>query len=125
MGSFNNKDIRHSVLIGTLIGNGHIQKTQSNTGQCRLKISHCESEQEYVFWKYNILQNDVLSPPAIDEKNQYVFYTQYSLEMSKYHDMFYKKVTENKYRKVISEEIIIDPISLAVCTWITALSQLI
>lgn len=106
--------MEHSVLIGTLLGDGHIQKVQSKTNKCRLRISHSEKQQEYILWKHNTLVNYGPSEISLDSKNQLRFYTQYSLEMLEYHQLFYNEIALGKYRKLITETIELDEVALAV-----------
>ena len=114
VGSFTMTNIQTSVLLGTLIGDGHIQKVQSSSGKCRLRISHSANQKDYVDWKYQIFQDLPCSEPQIDQKNQISFYSLYSQDMQKYHDLFYKENALMRYRKGITDQITIDAISLAV-----------
>lgn len=106
----------NSFLIGTILGDGHIQKTQSQTEKCRLRIAHSISQKDYVDWKYFQIQNLCSSSPKYDEKKKsYQFYTDYSSDLKLYHDLFYEK-TAKSYRKIIRSELkdyLVDPISLA------------
>jgi hypothetical protein len=107
----------NALLIGTILGDGHVQKTQSKTEKCRLRISHSLEQKDYVDWKFSQLQNLCSSLPKYDEKkNSYQFYTDYSADLKLYHDLFYEK-NEKTYRKVIRpllKNYLTDPISLAV-----------
>ncbi len=107
----------NTFFIGTILGDGHIQKTQSQTQKCRLRIAHSLTQKDYVDWKYSQVQNLCSSPPKYDEKKQsYQFYTDYSIDLKFYHDLFYEK-TQTSYRKVIRPELknyLVDPASLAV-----------
>lgn len=107
-------NIQTSVLFGTLIGDGHIQKVQSSSGKCRLRISHSVNQEDYVNWKYQIFKDLTCSEPKIDQKNQISFYSLYSQDMKKYHELFYRETSLMRYRKVITDQITIDHISLAV-----------
>lgn len=109
----------NTLLIGTILGDGHVQKTQSKTQKCRLRIAHSLDQKDYVDWKYSQVKNLCTSPPKYDEKKEsYQFYTDYSLDLKFYHDLFYEKThAKTSYRKVIRPELkdyLVDPISLAV-----------
>ena len=43
------------IIIGTLLGDGYLQKV--GTYNCRLRIEHSCKQKEYIYWKYNSLQN--------------------------------------------------------------------
>jgi len=120
----------NTLFIGTILGDGHVQKTQSKTQKCRLRVCHSLAQKEYVDWKYSQVMNLCSSPPKYDEKKQsYQFYTDYSIDLKFYHDLFYEKtgppvtslpngklLTRNSYRKLIRPELkdyLVDPASLA------------
>lgn len=107
-------NIQISILVGTLIGDGHIQKVQSSSEKCRLRISHSANQVDYVNWKYNVFRDIASAEPKIDQKNQFSFYSSYSSDMKKYHELFYREVAPMKYRKVITDDIKINDVSLAV-----------
>jgi hypothetical protein len=105
------------ILIGTILGDGHIQKTQAKTNRCRLRICHSSKQKDYLYWKYYYFQSICPSEPR-KEKNEesYLFYTFYSDDLKLYHNLFYEK-TEKSYRKKIDPTLISffkDPLSLAV-----------
>lgn len=113
----------NTFIIGTILGDGHVQKTQSQTQKCRLRIAHSLTQKTYVDWKYSQVKNLCSSPPKYDEKKQsYQFYTEYSIDFKFYHDLFYEKTKCSKtdtssYRKLIRPELknyLVDPASLAV-----------
>lgn len=113
----------NTLLIGTILGDGHVQQTQSNTQKCRLRVAHSLAQKEYVDWKYSQVMNLCSSPPKYDEKKQsYQFYTNYSIDLKFYHDLFYDKTNYDKtnatsYRKLIRPELkdyLVDAASLAV-----------
>ena len=111
----------NALIIGAVLGDAHIQKTQSNTGKCRLRIAHGPDQEEYLNFKYQQLAGMIPSSPKYDHHNKtFHFYTYYSLEMKKYHDLFYKPVltkTGWKYQKTIKLELkesLTDAFSLAI-----------
>lgn len=105
---------KYNVLIGTLIGDGHIQKVQSSTGKCRLRISHGYQQKDYVDWKYSFFESECPQPPVFNTKKPEVtFYTAYSEEMAMYHQMFYREY-KGKYHKFLPDNLMIDTVALAV-----------
>jgi hypothetical protein len=111
-------DEQKSVIIGTLLGDGCIEKRKKNP---RLRIDHANAQKEYVFWKYGILKNIATRPPHIlyerDKRSgkvgiRWYFATHADAELHWYYELFY----QNKI-KVIREDIIdhfTHPRSLAV-----------
>lgn len=58
---------QRSIIVGTLLGDGHLE-TQNGRKTYRLKIEHTASQQFYVDWLYEQLQDWVLSAPAPKQK---------------------------------------------------------
>ena len=50
--------LQREIIIGSIVGDGHIAKNNS------FIISHCESQKDYLYWKYEILQSVCLTPPS-------------------------------------------------------------
>ncbi|MBU1000235.1 hypothetical protein KKE78_02470 [Patescibacteria group bacterium] len=111
--------IQKAVVIGTILGDGFLQKTGKKNA--RLRLEYSLKQQDYLLWKYQILNNFFQKKPEILErfnlkfgKNyQYIRSQSYSgLEFGKLHQLFYvdgKKVIPNKVSKLLKE-----PMSLAV-----------
>jgi hypothetical protein len=139
MGKINNNDklskqllplteTEESVLLGTLLGDGHLQKKGPTSS--RLKIGHSIKQQGYVMWKYNKLKRlcQTVKPPEItDGENPEIgFYTSGGKYLDGYHKLLYKPVEEKtkdnkikiRYVKTITQELIdrlpVNPIVLAV-----------
>ena len=53
-------DKQISVIVGTLLGDGYLDKTTMGRS---LRLHHSKSQEAYVLWKYNILKNIVNSEP--------------------------------------------------------------
>lgn len=105
--SFN--DIQKSLLIGSILGDGNLEPNWSKTNY-RLKISHSIKQAQYVNWKYEILNNWVLTKPNIDKCNHALtFRTISHPEITKLANIFYK----NK-RKIIPDNLEINPLILAI-----------
>ncbi len=108
-------DKQISVIVGTLLGDGYLDKT---TMGYSLRLHHGKSQEEYVLWKYNILKNIVNSQPKTykTRENTIKMYFRtvshpYFLSLRK---LFYrngKKIFPGKFL-----EKIFDPLILA--TWL-------
>lgn len=55
---------QRAFIIGSMLGDAtmRIGKKAKNAN---FKIDHCLEQKEYVFWKYKILKNLVLTPPQL------------------------------------------------------------
>lgn len=110
------KKLEH-ILIGTILGDGHIQKTQSKTNRCRVRICHGSKQKDYLDWKYSYFKDLCPSEPKKEkDEESYLFYTFYRDDLSVFHDLFYEK-TATSYRKKIDPTLLSifkDPLSLAV-----------
>ncbi len=126
---------QHTIIIGSLLGDIHIQKTNALTEKCRLRFSHSIKQKNYVDWKYTVFKNQFCSktkPPYKTARilkdcfqGEYIFYTEYANEFSWYHSTWYTqkiKVDENgklkyTYKKKIPNnilELLVDPVMLAI-----------
>lgn len=50
--------VQREIIIGSILGDGHIAKNNS------FIVSHCESQKDYLYWKYEILKSVCLTPPS-------------------------------------------------------------
>ena len=72
---------QNAVLIGSVLGDLHIQKTPSRTGRCRLRFCHSVKQKEFVDWKYQVFEKDFCQQvkyPFVEKsktRNDYLFYT--------------------------------------------------
>lgn len=111
--------IQKAVMIGSILGDGFLQKTGKKNA--RLRLEHSLKQKDYLLWKSQILSNFFQKKPDILERTnpkfgktyQYIRNQSYSgLELGKFHKLFYvdsKKVIPNKISKFLN-----DPLSLAV-----------
>jgi hypothetical protein len=66
------------ILIGTILGDGYLQKTGKRNA--RLKLEHSERQHDYLWWKYEQLRNLMQDKPKRIErynpiwKRTYVYY---------------------------------------------------
>ncbi len=111
--------IQKAVVIGTILGDGFLQKTGKSNA--RLRLEHSLKQQDYLVWKCKILNNFFQKKPEILERfnlkfgksYQYIRNQSYSgLEFGKLHQLFYvdgKRIIPNEFFKLLKE-----PMSLAV-----------
>lgn len=109
-----------AVVIGTLLGDGYLQKTGKSNA--RLRLEHSLKQENYLLWKCQVLKNYFQSKPQyLERKNikfgnsyQYVRAQSYSgAEFGKLFRLFYDSTG-----KVIPDNITLilkDPLALA--TW--------
>ncbi len=96
--SLNN--LQKEVLFGSLMGDGCLIANSSQTNY-RLQIEHSNRQKAYVFWKYEIFKNFVLTPPKyLKLTRSWKFRTISHPELSDYHKVFY----ENR-RKILPTDI--------------------
>lgn len=55
-------EVQKGVLFGALMGDGCVIPTASGKNY-RLQIEHCDKQKDYLFWKYEIFREFVISPP--------------------------------------------------------------
>ena len=106
-----------ALIIGSVLGDGHIQKTQSKTQKCRLRVAQGPDQKTYLEAKYYLLSSICPSAPKYDHRNNtYHFYTSYCSEIKEYHDLLYAQ-TETGFRKTIQVSLkgfLEDPLALAI-----------
>ncbi len=93
-------ELQKEVLLGSLMGDGCLIANSSQTNY-RLQIEHSDRQKDYVFWKYELFKNFVLSPPKyLTPTRSWKFRTISHPELSRYHRVFY----ENK-KKILPNDI--------------------
>lgn len=108
----------YQVLIGSLLGDGSLQKVHKNGGTV-LKITHSEKQKEYICFKQSILSKNCSNVKSyqyydsrrkIPEYTQYSIYTYSSIDLNQY---FYNWYKPNKqiYEKDLFK---IEPLGLAI-----------
>jgi|LakMenEpi03Aug12_release.lakeMendotaPanAssembly.Ray.scaffolds.fasta_scaffold463294_1 hypothetical protein len=103
-----------SFIMGTLLGDGHLQKHGANS--FRLKIAHSIKQKQYVEWKHDKLKRFCTTTKGpterVEAKGVTVrFETGATSEFSVMHSLFYKqqgvgKTGKPKYVKIITQELI-------------------
>lgn len=118
-------NIEHNIILGTLLGDGFLQKRSK---KARLRISHSILQKEYVEWKYLKLRRLCArtKTPQIQKVQLgtvYHFSTQSEEILLNYHNLFYTVCLNRSNNKVIRFrkslniqilDFIKDPLSLAV-----------
>lgn len=111
--------IQKAVIIGSILGDGFLQKTGSKNA--RLRLEHSLKQKEYLIWKCQILGNYFQSKPQILERNNPIFGKTYQYiraqsysgsELGKLYQLFYidgKKIIPNKISDLLK-----DPLCLAI-----------
>lgn len=107
-------DIQRSILIGTLLGDGHLE-TQDNGKTYRLKIEHQLAQKDYLEWIYN--QFKEWAPSGVRTRTKkngytYVLFDTYSHGTFRFYaQQFYlngaKKIPELM-------DVLLDPMALAI-----------
>lgn len=114
-------DVEKALIMGTLLGDAHIQKRGNSY---RLKIEHGIDQESYVFWKHGKLQRfcqTTQKPKIVTSKKRFqtvLFYTTSGKWLEEIYRLFYKETEKNKFVKTITPELIenllMSPILLAV-----------
>src|SRR3989344_835092 len=104
--------LQRSIIIGTILGDGYVRIVKGKKNAL-LEINHSFSQKEYVDWKYTMLQSLCKSGPKARKSNgtrvAYRFNTRQHPELTTLFKSFY-----GEGKKSIPQNIILDPIMLAV-----------
>jgi hypothetical protein len=88
-----------SIIIGSILGDGCLEKTKTENRNSRLTLGHSEKQKEYLEWKVNILKEFGLSTGSITKcvakSNRYK-----SGQCISYHTKSRKHSVFTKYRKL-------------------------
>lgn len=103
---------QRAVIVGSILGDGCLCENWSKTNY-RLLITQSVDQKAYVFWKYSILSDLILSEPRYYKRtNSLTVRTISHPELTKLRDIFYPQG-----KKIIPPtiaELIKDPITIAV-----------
>ena len=104
--------IQHAILVGSLLGDGTLRK-QGTRINALFEVNHAIHSKDYVDWKWQHFQAYVSTPPKSRKGNglrvAYRFTTQSLPIFTSYYVWFYKN-----RRKVVPQDLVLDPIALAV-----------
>lgn len=110
--------LQHNVLIGTLLGDGHLER---NGRYVRLKVDHAWEQRAYVWWKFKVFANLSSHEPerrlVIDKRNGSLsihcrFATRTTPQFEPYYQQFY--VNGRKSVPVDIRCLLRSPLALAV-----------
>ncbi|OGN29819.1 MAG: hypothetical protein A3A33_00825 [Candidatus Yanofskybacteria bacterium RIFCSPLOWO2_01_FULL_49_25] len=105
-------DYQRAVLIGNILGDGHLEPNWSKTNY-KLKINHQLKHKDYVIWEYQVFKDWILTEPKLDKwNNSFQFRTISHREITELRNKFYKNG-----KKIIPGDINLylrNPITLAV-----------
>ena len=103
---------QRAILIGTILGDGYIAGNFKGKN-FRLRVEHCERQKDYVFWKYSIFQEWVLSPPKYRKKtNSWYFRTISHPEITEMRKLFYQDGRKKIPKNIFS--LLKNPLTLAI-----------
>lgn len=106
-------DSQKNLIVGTLLGNGNLQ-TLSDGRNWRYRVVHKSAHEPYIYHKYEILKNFCESPPRfysfIDPRtkkmySRFSFQTVMTDKFRYYGNLFYKKDSNNDFKKYIPSNI--------------------
>lgn len=94
----------HDILIGTLLGDGHLSSSEKGD-TWSYRCLHAKKARAYLFHKYSIFQQCCLTAPRFQEfkgsagqKLQRYYFNTRRLGIFKFYgDLFYHRVTSNTY----------------------------
>ena len=116
MKKFKISSYQKQIIIGKLLGDGHLETANNKT--FRLKIEHSIKQKDYVDWLHKQLKNLATSPPKIKLQKvndkiykKYWFNTNYSSSFRFYYQQFYLDKKKN-VPKIINKWL--TPLTLAV-----------
>ena len=107
---------QREMIVGTLLGDGHMALHGRKNKSCRLMIGHCEAQKDLVMWKKQVLGNFVnVVNRRVDGRDGTVmlcFNTVTHNEFAQFRKLFY----DSAGKKVITRDIIsyVTPLSIAV-----------
>jgi len=115
-------DLERAVLMGSLLGDGTLQKR--GVSSFRFRVQQSIQQKSYVEWKYTKLKRlcQTTQPPKeVISKKGFIrveFYTSSGLYLKDFFELFYKKRPDGTFVKTITPELIenlpLDPRVLAV-----------
>ena len=107
-------DVQRSILVGTLLGDGHLE-TQDNGKTYRLKIEHQVAQRDYLEWIYNQFREWVRNGiRSRIKKNgyEYVLFDTYSHGAFRFYAQQFYENRKKRIPKLI--DVLMDPLVLAI-----------
>ncbi|MEO5646602.1 MAG: hypothetical protein ABIO57_00005 [Candidatus Paceibacterota bacterium] len=118
--------MQRSFIIGSMLGDATM-RIGEKAKNANFKIDHCLEQKEYVFWKYEILKNLVLTPPQMSYRNteqgiryekSWWFRTVRHPVLTDMYNQFYTKESYRCGRKIISDSILESIDAFAMAVWV-------
>ena len=103
-----------SLIVGSTLGDGSII-LNGRRKNAYFKVSHCEKQKDYIYWKHNILKNYTNKiSKYIDKRGNSIMYNLHTIsheDLNALRILFY-----NENKKIITKKLTpyLDPLSLAV-----------
>ncbi len=107
-------DLQRSILIGTLLGDGHLE-TQDNGKTYRLKIEHQLLQKDYMEWLYGYFKEWVrggIYQKSKMQNKEYVGFTTYSHGAFRFYAQQFYVGRKKIIPKIIGK--LLDPLSIAI-----------
>lgn len=104
-------EIQKKVLFGSLMGDGCLIENSSKSSY-RFQTEHCDKQKNYVYWKYEVFKNFVLTSPVFRQRTKsWKFRTISHSEFAYYHNIFYAD-----RKKILPKDLFFlkDPLTFAV-----------
>lgn len=117
---------QRSFIIGSMLGDATM-RVGIKAKNANFKIDHCLEQKEYVFWKYKILKNLVLTPPQISYrtttegvryKKSWWFRTLRHPVLTEIYNQFYTKESYRCGRKIVPDSLIDSMDALIMAIWV-------
>ena len=103
------------LILGSMLGDGHVTRATNGKRNCKFGISHCEKQLPYLKWKYNQIKNFVPNnihedthKSSFSKGKRFRFYTIYHKDFNYFRNIFYPN--DNK----IVSKFKLTPLSLAI-----------
>lgn len=105
-------ETQKQLMLGSLLGDASLNKIPS--GKVRAIFVHSVKQENYLLWKYNILENIVKSPPSKPKKYGYGFTRSFRTVTNKHLTDLYPELYNNS--KFVSMQYLnkLTPLSIAV-----------
>ena len=115
-----------AFIIGSMLGDATM-RVGIRAKNANFKIDHCLEQKEYVFWKYKILKNFVLTPPKISYrktkdgiryKKSWWFRTLRHPVLTEIYNQFYTTDSYRCGRKIVPDLLVHSMNSFIMAVWV-------
>jgi len=117
---------QRAFIIGSMLGDATM-RVGIKAKNANFKIDHCLEQKEYVFWKYKILKNLVLTPPrlsyrktkeGIRYKKSWWFMTLRHPVLTEIYNQFYTKDSYRCGKKIVPDLIFESMNPFIIAVWV-------